>query len=181
MDAVIDGIVIDANIISKFYKEFIIDEGDLYDLINWILDNCGVVFTDLIYHEWISTCNNYVIKEWITDGLKLGKIRYTNPQLDRAIIKKLHINLGLPKKKNGKKSHDIEYIKCANVTLTKYILTDDIDFFDPKLKNAKGKKKIDAKINRNGKLCRFLLKELKIRVGTPHHCVNDFNSFCEIT
>jgi len=176
MDDVIDGIVIDANIISKFYKEFIIDEGDLYVLINWILDNCGVVFTDLIYHEWISTCNNFVIKEWIADGLKLGKIRYTNPQLDRAIIKKLHINFGLPKK-----SRDIEYIRCANVTLTKYILTNDIDLFDPKLKNDTSKAKKNAKNNRSSKLCRFLLKELKIRVGTPHHCVNDFNTFCEIT
>lgn len=176
MDDVIDGIVIDANIISEYYKEFIIDEGDLYDLINCILDNYGVVFTDLIHHEWISTCNNYVIKEWITDGLKLGKIRYIHPQLDRAIIKKLHTKFGFPKK-----SHDIEYIKCANVTLTKYILTNDIDFFDPKLKNDTIKAKKDAKINRMGKLCRFLLKELKIRVGTPHHCVNDFNTFCEIT
>lgn len=177
MDDVIDGIVIDANIISEFYKEFIIDGGDLYDLINYILDNCGVVFTDLIHHEWISTCNNYVITEWITDGLKLGKIRYINPQLDRDIIKKLHIKYGLPRNK----SHDIEYIRCANVTLTKYILTNDIDFFDPKLKNDASKAKKDAKIKRNGKLCMFLLKKLKIRVGTPHHCVNDFNTFCEIT
>ena len=51
MDDVIDGIVIDANIISEYYKECIIDEGDLYDLINCILDNYGVVFTDLIHHE----------------------------------------------------------------------------------------------------------------------------------
>ena len=67
------------------------------------------------------------------------------------------------------------------MTLTKYILTNDVDFFDPELKNATSNVKNNAKINRNGKLCMFLFKELKIRVGTPYHCANDFNTFCEIT
>lgn len=80
---------------------------------------------------------------------------------------------GLPKA-----SHDIEYIKCSNVTLMKYILTNDIDFFDPKLKEASQKAKDNAKIKRKGKLCIFLKKQLGIIVGLPDHCKSDLSIPC---
>lgn len=167
--------VIDANIISKYYKELIVDEGELYNLINCIFNDFGIAVSDLILHEWNSTCKNDILSSWITDGIKLGKIKYVDPSLDRNIIKKLHINYGLPKKNNGKTSRDIEYIKCANVTSIKYILTYDIDFFDPRLKTAHERTKKNAKENRTGRLCRFLEKELNIIVGLPSHCISDLN------
>lgn len=168
-----DGVVIDANVISSFYKEFLDDEGDLYDTINWILVNRGIATSDLIIAEWTATCRNDVLKSWITDNLKLGKIKYVNPELDHSIVKKLSLKYGLPK------SRDVEHIKCANVTSTKYILTNDIHFFDPKLHSASQKAKKHAKNERKGQLCIFLRKQLGIIVGIPDHCVDDFCIPCK--
>lgn len=83
-----DGVVIDANIISEFYKEFIMEEGDLHDLIFWILNNHGIIVSDMIINEWTNTCNNDIIRSWVADGLKDGKMKYVNPLLENDIKKK---------------------------------------------------------------------------------------------
>jgi hypothetical protein len=70
-------------------------------------------------------------------------------------------------------SRDVEYIKCAINTDIKYILTEDIDFFDPKKKSAPVKEKIRIKNFRKGSFCRFLKDEFGITVGLPEHCIED--------
>ena len=169
-----DGVVVDANIISSYLEEYVEETGDLYGLIEKILKNCGIAITDLVEHEWRSTCGGQFFDEWFTDNMSKGlqrdgkHIQYVDPYIDRQILKKIHRDFGLPIRK-----YDKELIKAANVTTYRYILTYDIDLFDPKKKTAPRKEKERIKKGRKGRLCQFLRKELEITVGLPEHCWSD--------
>ena len=81
----------------------------------------------------------------------------------------IHNTYGLP----SRGSRDIEYIKCAINTEIKYILTEDIDFFDPKKKESSAIDKYRTKNERQGAFCKFLNKNYKITVGLAEHCRDD--------
>ena len=163
-----DGVVVDANIISIYYQEYIEETGEIYNLIGKILNNFGIAITELLEKEWYNTCGSQLFNVWFTDNLRDGYIQYVDPSIDRQILKKIHIKFGLPKD-----GQDKELIKAANVTTYKYILTNDIDLFDPRKKTAPLKEKERIKKGRKGRLCQFLRKELKITVGLPEHCWSD--------
>ena len=169
-----DGVVVDANIISSYLQEYGEETGDIYGLIEKILKNCGIAITELLEHEWESTCGDQLFNEWFTDNLNKGlqregkHIQYVDPSIDSQILKKIHIKFGLPRG-----GQDKELIKAANVTTYRYILTNDIDLFDPKKKTAPRKEKERIKKGRKGRLCQFLRKELEITVGLPEHCWSD--------
>ena len=167
-----DGIVVDANIISNYCQEYIEEKGGIYDLIDKILKHCGIAITDLVEQEWRSTCGGQFFDEWFTVNLYADYIQYVDPYIDRQILRKIHRDFGLPRRK-----YDKELIKAANVTTYKYILTYDIDLFDPKKKRASRKEKERIKKERNGALCQFLRKKLKIVVGLPEHCCWDLEEY----
>lgn len=164
-----DGVVVDANIMSEYYQESIKKQGKLFDLINYLLLHRGIAISMIIEREWKNTTGNQVFNIWFDDQLKLGLIGYVNnPRLDQSHMKRIHNEFGLPRR-----GHDIEYIKTANMTSVKYIVTKDIDLFDPKKKRAAKKEKDHIKKSRNGMLCNYLRKKLTIRVGLPEHCYKD--------
>jgi hypothetical protein len=167
-----DGIVVDANIISYYCREYIEETGDLCDLIGKILKNCGIVISDSMEREWRNTCGSQLFEVWFTDNLRDGHIQYVIPSIDRQILKKIHNDFGLPERGGDK-----DLIKAANVTTYKYILTNDIDLFDPKKKRASSKEKEQIKKQRKGALCIFLRKKLDIIVGLPEHCCYDLEEY----
>jgi len=167
-----DGVVVDANIIASYFQEYGKETGDIYSLIEKILKSCGIAITDLLENEWKSTCGDQMFLIWFTDNLRDDYIQYVNPSINREILKKIHIKFGLPRD-----GHDKELIKVANVTTYRYILTYDIDLFDPKKKQASIKEKERIKKERDGALCQFLRNKLKITVGLPEHCWSDLEDY----
>lgn len=167
-----DGVVVDANIIAEYHQEYARESGDIYDLIEKILKSCRIAITELIEHEWKNTCGNQKFNIWYTDNLRDGFIQYVDASLHPHILKKIHNEFGLPKRK-----YDKELIKAANVTTYRYILTKDIHLFDPKKKEASIEEKRRIKEERSGALCRYLYDELKITVGLPEHCCCDLEDY----
>lgn len=165
-----DGIVVDADIISCFCKECINESGDVYDLIENILENCGIAITELLEQVWRNTCGSQLFEIWFYDNVHSLRIQHIKPQLPRPIVRKIHNDFGLPRR-----GRDIELIRISNVTKFKYILTYDIDLFDPKKKKASKIEKEHVKNERKGALCQFLRKNLGIIVGLPEHCVCDLS------
>jgi rRNA-processing protein FCF1 len=165
-----DGVVVDANVISNYIQESIQESGDIFQLIEKILvSSYGLAISDKIEREWKNTTGNLYFDTWFAEQLKNGRIHYIEkPELNDAIRKRIHNIYGLPRR-----GHDIEYIKTANKTIKKYILTNDIDFYDPKKKQSSVVEKEKIKNQRCGDLCRYLRKELDIIVGLPRHCCND--------
>ena len=130
-----EGVVVDANVISKFIEELRINKGTVvhYALINKILSKFGIVICPMIEQEYRNTCNDkgHIFKYWFEGERAQGKISLVEPELEQQKVDRIHNYYGLPKGKNGR---DLWYIKCANVTITKYILSEDIDLYDPKMK-----------------------------------------------
>lgn len=167
-----DGVVIDTNVIVEYRKEYFYEEGEILNLVENIMNSCGIVITNKIESEWEKTCFDQLFREWFTVNVMNEKIQYVNPHIDQEIMKKIHNKYGLPKK-----GCDGELIKAANVTMLKYILTNDMDLFDPKKKKAMRKEKERIMRNRNGNLCKYLKKNLGIIVGSPEHCNNDLECY----
>ena len=164
-----DGVVIDTNIMSKFNKEYFFETpNDLSKLIIDVMNKYHLAINKLLENEWKSTCGSQPFQYWLTDNIIANKIEFVNSNIDKNIMKKIYDKYGLPKN-----SGDKELIKIANATIIKYILTEDIDLFDPKEKNANHRRKEKIKQQRIGKLNIFLKKKLNITVGLCCHCCKD--------
>lgn len=161
-----DGIVVDACIMRHFFLQAETRNGNYFRLIKYLLrvyriavDNGGK-----IEQEWCEQGIYEMISAWITDQIKTGKIIALSASLGRGKINKIFHEYGLDRTEK-----DIEYIKVANVTAFKYILSEDIHFYDPKKKQANHITKEKIKNRRNGRLQKYLAKELKITVASLRH------------
>ena len=166
-----DGIVIDANIIPLFSQELRIDEGIIYGIVYFLLNGCGLAIDDFIASEWEGVCKDVWFNEWYTDELKNGRIRkIESKKIDNHIKKRMRIEYGFPTK-----TMDIKYIECAYGTkTTKYVMTLNYHFFDPKCIGQSIQYRKRARENREGAFCKHVLRVLGVRIGMPEHCILDF-------
>lgn len=166
-----DGVVIDANVISEFYQEYKKESGLVYETVTWMLTHTGVAINDHISTEWENTCGASLFMTWYTDQLKLGNIRgVESARIPRELIKRMGIDFGFPIR-----SMDIHYVRCAySTSSTKYIVTYNYHFYEPKCSQQSASAKSRAREQRLGKFCCFLFDKLGITVGMPSHCKSDF-------
>lgn len=165
------GIVVDANIVAQFIHQHIIQSpGAAKRFIERAAVSHGLAVDDTlrIEQEWFSTCGSPYLKEWFVSKLYEKAIRRVTPTIADQHKKKLLNELGLPRK-----GYDLVCISTANATEIKYIVTEDMHFYDPKLKRADEKAKCRAREHRCGALCRYLRCSMGIRVGMLHHADND--------
>ena len=161
-----DGMVVDANVMDEYFKGAPEERGEVYDLVSKILESTGIAICKIIEYEYEKRTNKQFFRIWEKEQLKNGHICIMGKHsLHRDIEKEIHNKYGLPKSTKAENSKDIHYIRIANETQIKYIVTKDIDFFDPKKKMDRNKEKI--KRDRSGALNKFLKKKLKIIVGHP--------------
>ena len=167
-----DGIVIDASIIPKFYQELRVERGFVYKIVTWLSNNCGIAINDFISNEWERLCSAPLFNDWYTDELKNGRIRKIgSTRIPEQYKRKMRDEYGFPCR-----SRDFKYIECAHSTdKTKYIMTEDYHFYDPKCDKQSRSRKQLARERRQGRFCKFLANALGIRVGMPIHCKSDFS------
>lgn len=164
-----DGATVDTMVISKYFREYLRDRGDVLELVEGILRCVGVALTEKLEYEWKSTCRGQAFIEWLTDELKKGRIVLVDRKvLPSNIMKVIYQRFGFPRKGGDK-----EVLFCANGTQRRYILSEDIHFYDPKAKEASIQHKKRVKDFRQGALCRYLRRELGITVGALCHCKDD--------
>jgi hypothetical protein len=167
---VTDGVTVDANIMKNFTSDYLAEQDSPSRLlVEKVLQNQGLVIDvhGKIQQEWFSTCGNMFFKAWFVEQVKLGLIRQVKPRIELHHKKHLTIKHGMPK------GYDLVYVGVSNVTATRYIVTEDIDFFDPCLKKANQATKGTAKEKRDGAVCKYLRTEMKIRVGVAAHALNE--------
>jgi hypothetical protein len=170
-----DGVVVDANLIPDFYKEYKIKSGLVYTVVTWFTENVGIAINGQIAAEWKQVCSADLFLSWYTDQVKLGKIRNIQcANIPRKVLKAMGNVYGFPVY-----TRDVHYIRCAYYTdRTKYIATNNYHFYEPTCMRATSGARYRARELRQGGLCRYLHKELGIRVGTAHHCKTDFGISC---
>lgn len=170
-----NGIIIDAHLIPKIRCDLTNGSGTLYDILYWIVNNCGIAMTQYIENHWYTKCKDGdVFWEWYRAQLEEGKnkVHYHRQlkTLDNRAAKSIRNHYGL------NNSHIKACIVCANTTNEpRYILTEHIFFYNPKLKNAPPKTKDKIMEGRSGRLCRYLQRNLNIRVGTRTDCIKHFS------
>jgi len=169
-----DGIVIDAHMIPAIRYDLVQESGLLYELIQWLIQNCGIATTPQIEAHWKTKCsdNDPFFWTWYTERILDRSIRINEPNgLENEKIKKIHNEYGLPRD-----PFVIACISCAHATNSpRYILAEDMDFHDPKSKRLETRTQNKIRENRNGRLCRYLEKELNIRVGTKSDARSHFS------
>ncbi len=166
-----DGVTVDANVIKSFNDDFLADfESASRILVEKIVASRGFVVDEggKIKHEWLETCQGPFLKEWYFQQIKVGVIRFVRPAIGNRHKKALIQGHGFPRR-----GFDLAYVAVANVTEVRYIVTEDMDFFDPSLKPADAATKLRAKKKRNGPVCSYLRKTLRITVGTVAHALSE--------
>jgi len=170
-----DGIVVDAHMIRKIRDELVRSSGPLYELICWVIINCGIAVTPQIEAHWKTKCSDRdpFFWEWYTQQVLNKSVHdITLQRLEVHITRRIHRDYGLPKD-----PFVIGYIECANSTSEpRYIFAEDMYFHDPKAKGLPTKTQVTIRETRSGTLCRYLERQLRIRVGTA----TDVNSHFSI-
>ena len=162
-----DGVTVDANVIKQFTDAYLqeTDSASRF-LVEKLVAVHGIVVDEggKIQCQWFQTCNQPFVQEWFFERVRDGSIRLVRPTVEPKHRKKLVNDLGFPPT-----GFELTYIWVANATSVRYILTEDIDFFDPTLKKAEQAAKKYAKEKRRGQVCKYLRDKMDITVGTVAH------------
>ena len=171
-----DGVVIDGHLVQLIRDELLQARGSLYSFICWVVDNCGIARTPQIEAHWKTKCseNDVFFWEWYTQQVLRKSVHdITTKKLNQHVLKKIHKDYGLPRN-----PFVIRYIECAcSTNAPRYILAKDLDFYDPKGKSLPTKTQIEIQERRSAPLCRYLEKELRVRVGTPTDAESHFGIY----
>jgi hypothetical protein len=152
---------------SRFGQDMLASEQSLSGLlVERIVTKHGLAidYGGKIAHEWFTQCPNSLFKEWYAQNLKLGRIRMVKGSITVEHKRALQVKLGFPKR-----GYDLIYVKVANDTQIKYIISEDLDFYDPKHKLSNHEKWEKLKRERNCAVCFYLKTRMNITVGTPVH------------
>ena len=168
-----DGVSVDACVMALFAKSLlpVKDEAKVPEarqLVDRIRSTIGFAIDDgrKIETQWLNTCGSKsgIFREWYVQSIKDGKIKQVVPALSEQHKKKLRIDCGFPNDQ-----FECTYIAVANSTSVRYIVSEDMHFFEPKHKKANEKAKYRSREERKGSVCRYLREKMKIRVGTIDH------------
>ncbi len=163
-------VVIDANRIAGYFKESVLElNTDLTDKATYIIDrpeNQDQVYLDIngnIEKEWESVVDSEWFSVWFARLLIDEKAYCIEVDLYSFLCKKLRL-LGFPR------SRDIWYIRTAkeisNNQSRAYIISEDIDFFDPSKKCSSSSSRLTILKNRRGPICKYLDKNENILVNS---------------
>lgn len=154
-----NAIALDANAILVFQQERLNGmNGDGHAAVQRAIEY-GCIALDIdgaCLQEWIDTAEGhapFALSAWVDDQLAMGNIRLfeTKGNLFRALNA-----IGLPKK-------DHKWVKLAISCKGRIIVTNDIDFFDPRAKKAPEEKKLKLK-EKGGRCSKALAKSYKVSV-----------------
>lgn len=118
-----------------------------------------------VQQQWLATCDQVYFRQWFSDALKLGTIRLVAAKLPQQHAKHLRITCGMPTK-------DFPFVTVANAAQPHYVVSEDIDFWEPTYKQCDEETKARTKANRQGCVCRYL-KRIGVTVGTVNQASGD--------
>jgi hypothetical protein len=169
------GIVVDANVMNSFVKALKDDAVcPQREIVNLIDRSVGFALDagQKMERQWLDTCGSSrssLFFEWYYARLNKS-IRYVECVRDDSLRKRLFIECGFPRRK-----FEIVYVEVAAATNERYIVTNDIDFWNPKLKTAEAKTKEACKRERTGCVYK-LLRRAGMTVGTTEQALAELGS-----
>jgi hypothetical protein len=154
--------VIDACSFKLFYDELVANTfGVSRRSLEHILENDVIIvdFLGHIRHEWMTTCcgeQDEFIRQWIINRIVEDRIQERTLKKDKAVRNSIR-ELGIPQR-------DHKYIYLAVFNHAFAIISEDIDFYDPREKNRGEARVARMKHRRDGCVCRYLRQAHKIEI-----------------
>ncbi|WP_370030145.1 hypothetical protein [Qipengyuania mesophila] len=153
--------------IVRFQRERVLQDGvEATQCLNRILDHSYLALdigehcvTE--YYETLPGPLSEEVKSWLTLLLNNGKLRLLPFGNYQNIIRQCR-QAGLPNK-------DHRWVKLCTHGCVTHLFTDDIDFYDPTVKNGSANQKHRAKIRRRGAMLRLIEREANITIFCPEH------------
>lgn len=164
------GVVIDANILQAWYSDYTNDQtgpGSTYEFVEMVARCFGFAIDQAgrIEGEWLSKVGKQVvIRIWFEDQIKEGRIHRVLSFMDKKTEKVVCEEYGFPKR-----DKDIVYLRCANRTDNRHLVSNDIHFYEPKSAGSGQIKRDRIMRNREGSLCRYLQRQLGVYVCNPQY------------
>jgi len=116
---------------------------------------------NFIREEWHNTASGSAagmnLLDWVADRMQEGKIRVVSYSKNTPLNQTL-ANFGMD-------LSDRVYVFVAIAGAAKLIVSEDIDFHDPTMKNATAPQKAKLKAEKAGPVCRYLIRTHQINVG----------------
>jgi hypothetical protein len=154
-------VVVDANVFHGFFQMHIGKAHCLCGCPQTLLSTAASsnpVFHDtggIVEHEWRNVVDIDWFDAWLASSLLSGTIQYIAPKRDVSLEKQLHAN-GFP---GGR---DIVYVRVSLAVAAAYakcdFYTEDIDFYDPKLKGCKAASRLKLLTSSGGPVAKLLAK-----------------------
>lgn len=159
-----EGVVVDACVMREFSNQMAVGEGETYDVVTQIARGPGIALEEgeVMEKEWTRHGSDYLLAKWVQAEFDAHRLRYVQGKYDPGAKHRLR-QLGFPA------SRDYRYIWCANATRTRYLLTEDMDYYEPAEKRAGSARRKDILETRCGGVCRYLQEKLDIVVGPTCH------------
>lgn len=156
--------VIDANSIAEFQSERILGKGGPLQVnMEFIIKNNFILLDRFIYQEWGDCASSRNLQlnlnDWISDRLAEGKIIVKNDEKDKDLDDILRRKLSLGNK-------DSRYLRNSFKWGAKTLGTKDLDFYNPKMKNAHSRTRERILRNRSGPVAQYARKSLGVEI-TP--------------
>ena len=124
----------------------------------------ALAFTPFIFAQYQNTFDTQDFRQLWTLWMASGKVRELSTKDSKKIRRRL-FSLGFP-------TSDYAYIIAAGQTKRQFIITEDVDFWDPRLKRQNHSAKEHAKNRDRG----AVLNELRTNGITVKNIVNAYNS-----
>lgn len=171
------GIVVDANILAGFFKEIIVGKQcDLTICPEKIFENAGKeykIFLDdggHIEKEWEEVVDREWFKAWLEKMFDNDAVIQISTKTYYQLKEKIR-KLGFPNSK------DIWYVRVAKsiseIEGDAELISEDLDFYDPKKKTLTGDKRITFLLRGKGKVAKYLRKSEDINVICVQNFINN--------
>jgi hypothetical protein len=160
-------VAVDANMMVLFQRERVLGEpGRGSECLERILQNTYLALDDgdlcvIEYYQTLPGILTEELKSWITQAINDRKLRLLPFGNFRDAVRRCR-QAGLPQR-------DHRWVKlCSNGCVT-HFLTDDIDFYEPRVKNGTAQQKHRAKVLRRGSMIGVIERETNIQIFCPDH------------
>ncbi len=166
-----DGIIIDGHVIKQFKNELVEEKGCIFDIINFIVAKCGIAINQVIENHWETHCGKkeraLEFWEWYTTNCLQNRIHFIeSKKINGKLWASIQAKFSIPTDPFVRAA-----IECANTTvIPRYIIAEDLYFYDPKAKRLDNTNQRKIIEKRNGCVCKYLEKYMQITVSTPEYC-----------
>ncbi|MEX2633662.1 MAG: hypothetical protein WD267_06485 [Balneolales bacterium] len=179
-------IVIDANVFVSYFKKEVLDikKEDLTSNAVCIFDRLGkedISYLDdggHILQEWRALADPEWFETWYADSLRDGALVLVPTENCQDLKKLIYSKYGFPKSK------DFWYIKVAkrlcNDYGKSYLITEDLDFFDPKKKGCNNRIRLKLLKNSSGNLAKHLKKKESIYIFSVIGYLEYLKKICQL-